>query len=447
MDDLNLMKTVVHGGVIDQAQLAALETRVSEVVAQQQVLTDFQVEMVQLFKLLRTEQGRCFDALGDARHASVTPSRPLLPQGTAPVPLPTSNAARIHFFPDYGAANPYQPLIQVSFPDESTIGPGTIDQAIAALRAERGSVRRKHIFHLHWTNTIVAYAPNHAVAETLKDAFISKLRTFRSLGGFVIWTIHNALSHESPYLAVERALSTEIAACSDRIHLHSAGAIQVVQEEFPLPEDRIVILPHPNYVGVYQNFVSEATARARLGLAESDIVFSFIGMLRPYKGIQPLIEAFRLIRMKHPSIRLVIAGQPMPPYVPGTVAQMAGNVPGITLIERRLGDAELQWIFNASDFAVLPYSRILTSGSALNALSFSRPVIVPNLGVLPETVHDGVNGIVYDATTPAGLSKALERAVSLAADERQRMRQAAIESVAGLTWRRLAEGLYTGIAG
>ncbi|MFJ6324048.1 MULTISPECIES: glycosyltransferase family 4 protein [unclassified Rhizobium] len=447
MDDLNLMKAAVHGGVIDQAQLATLETRISEVVAQQQVLTDFQAEMVQLFKLLRTEQTRCFDALGDAQHGGATSARPALPQDAAPMPLPTSSTARIHFFPDYGSANPYQPLIQVSFPDENTIGPGTIDQAIAALRAERGSVRRKHIFHLHWTNTIIAYAPNYATAEALKDAFISKLRTFRSLGGFVIWTIHNALSHESPYLAVERALSTEIAACADRIHLHSAGAIQVVQEEFPLPEDRIVILPHPNYVGVYQNFVSEATARARLGLAASDIVFSFVGMLRPYKGIEPLIEAFRVVRMKHPAARLIIAGQPMPPYIPGTVAHMAGNAPGITLIERRLSDAELQWIFNASDFAVLPYSRILTSGSALNALSFSRPVIVPDLGVLPETVHDGVNGIVYDSTNPAGLSKALERAVSLPADERHRMRQTAMESISGLTWRRLAEGLYTGIAG
>ena len=67
---------------------------------------------------------------------------------------------------------------------------------------------------------------------------------------------------------------------------------------------------------------------------------------------------------------------------------------------------ELQTYFNAADVVVLPFLNVLTSGSAIAAMSFGRPVIVPAMGCLPELVDDSV-GILYDPQQPDGLFQAL----------------------------------------
>jgi len=418
----------------DQLEMTELHAVIDQIADQQRLLTDFQVEFVQMLQHMRarTEAERSGQAGGAA----------MLVEDAERLPL--ADELQVHLFPDYSVTNPYQALIRAAMPDDGCISAGTIDQALAALKAEKG--RRKHVFHLHWTNTILGNTADRMAAEAMADAFIVKLEAFRNLGGVVVWTIHNTLSHEHRHPDLEKTLLSRIAATADRIHLHSPGALAIVSREYPLPAEKVVILPHPNYVGVYQNFASEATARTRLRIAEGETVFAFIGMLRPYKGIDQLLESFRLIRRQNPRARLIIAGEPMPPYGRGTVQQMVAGADGVLVIERRLQDGELQWLFNASDFVVTPYHRVLTSGSVLNALSFARPVIVPDIGVLPETVGDGVNGLVYASGDAAGLTEAMQRALEMPGEARSAMRQRALDSVRGLTWRRLAEGLYGGLA-
>ena len=71
-------------------------------------------------------------------------------------------------------------------------------------------------------------------------------------------------------------------------------------------------------------------------------------------------------------------------------------------------ESDFQYYLNSADVAVLPFSEVLTSGSAITALSFGTPVILPRRGCLPTLVDDSM-GILYDPSSPGGLQQALRQ--------------------------------------
>jgi len=91
---------------------------------------------------------------------------------------------------------------------------------------------------------------------------------------------------------------------------------------------------------------------------------------------------------------------------------------------------DFQVFFNAADVVVLPFSDILTSGSAITALSFLRPVIVPSIGCLPDVI-DNTMGALYNPNEPGALEQAMR-----AMKERnlEPCRQAIRERLKRLSW-------------
>ena len=80
---------------------------------------------------------------------------------------------------------------------------------------------------------------------------------------------------------------------------------------------------------------------------------------------------------------------------------------------------EFQVYLNAADVASLPFSEVLTSGSAITALGFGKPMVLPKLGCLPELIDEEI-GVLYDANDDQGLDRALVeiRQMDLPAAER-----------------------------
>jgi glycosyltransferase involved in cell wall biosynthesis len=129
-----------------------------------------------------------------------------------------------------------------------------------------------------------------------------------------------------------------------------------------------------------------ATARDRAGIGAGDAVITFFGLVRPYKGVRELIEAFGEADIA--DSHLVIAGQtmggPAEPDFSYTIEQQIDASDRITGHLRRLSDEDLSTILAMTDLTVLPFRRVLNSGSVLFALSSNRPVCAPRLGALPE---------------------------------------------------------------
>lgn len=346
------------------------------------------------------------------------------------------------FWPDYSTVNPYAKLLYARAAARAEVIAGPIGAAFLALREVVPPARVT--FHLHWLNFLFRDLPDAEAAQAAADAFLEKLATFRTQGGRIVWTMHNTLSHDADFPEVELALSRRIAALAEVIHLHSAASLPEVRPLLGPAEAKVRVSRHGHYIGVYPDRISAPAARRQLGLDAGDDVMLFTGQVRPYKGIDTLLQAFRTLLQERPRLTLVIAG--------------AAKVDIAALIETELGpaararlhhhdrfieDGEMQLFFRAADVAVYPYRRILTSGSLMLSLSFGLPAIVPEVGMTREVLEGSGAGLLYDGEAGgAALAAALREFFARKdAGRLDAMRVAARDTAARCDWPDLGETL------
>ena len=226
------------------------------------------------------------------------------------------------------------------------------------------------VWHLHWPERVANRLLRVPVFAVL--VLIARARRTR-----VVWTVHNLDGHFARRPRVERGLMRWLSGRLDGIVGLSGSGIGAARRRYPaLEEAPAVVVPHGHYIGSYPNEIGPAEARAVLGLAATDRVVAFVGRIRTDKGVERLIREFR--GLAEPGIRLVVAGLPASRELALALERAAGNDERILLELREIDDAELQVFLNAADVVALPYERILECGSALLALSFGRPVLVPD---------------------------------------------------------------------
>lgn len=321
----------------------------------------------------------------------------------------------VGFLPDYSITNPYQPMLYQALRHRGAIVTPVRDGVDLATLP--GAAGRPLVLHVHWTATILGPAKDEADARSRARNFVEGLDLVRGHGGRIVWTIHNAMPHECAHPEVERWLRQAIADRADLVHVMCEATSAAIGDQYTLPADRTVVVPHGSYVDVYPDVVDRRTARASLGLDPTAPTALFLGQIRPYKGIERLLDAFRTARRTDPRLQLVIAGQP---------GRFEGVQDLLTAIERAEGvhaypeevpDEELQVYFRAADVTVLPHERVLNSGAALLSLSYGRAVIAPDTGCLPSVVTPDV-GRTFVGTE--GLAEALGDLTALTGDEIER---------------------------
>jgi glycosyltransferase involved in cell wall biosynthesis len=157
--------------------------------------------------------------------------------------------------------------------------------------------------------------------------------------------------------------------------------------------------------------VSREQERNELGIAPDDFVYGFIGNLLPYKGLEELIDAFRAT--DDGRSWLLISGGTRPREYGASIVERAKDRPRIVVrpYDYAPGEAFVR-VLEASEVIVLPFRASTTSGSLVQALSWPRPCIVPDMGCLP-TQMDAEAGILYPPDRPGALAQALLDARSL----------------------------------
>ncbi len=237
------------------------------------------------------------------------------------------------------------------------------------------------------------------------QGLFGQLRAFQASGGRVAYTVHNLDPHEEAG-AVERWGTAQMLALADVVHVHDAGTAALVAARFGRRHG-VVIVPHGHYLSCYPNTVSRNTARAALSLPTDAFVFACLGLLRPYKGLEELLPAFRSLPER--DLCLLLAGKPGSKSYLRSLQVLAAGDRRIRLAPRFLQPDEVQFYLNAADACVFPYRQITTSGAALLAFSFGLPVIAPALGTFPSLVTER-RGLLYDPTEPDALTRALIQA-------------------------------------
>ncbi|MDR2882353.1 MAG: glycosyltransferase [Alistipes sp.] len=171
--------------------------------------------------------------------------------------------------------------------------------------------------------------------------------------------------------------------------------------------------PHP----IFDHFgatLPRTEAAGRLGLDPEMRYVLFFGLVRPYKGVDMLLEAWATLKSRGVTNnrRLVIAGEfydDVEKYR-GQIAAL-GLDGDVIIHDRFVHDEHIPLYFSLADLLVLPYRSATQSGVTQIALHFDVPMVATRVGGLPEIVRDGVTGLLCDPN-PAGIADALERALN-----------------------------------
>jgi glycosyltransferase involved in cell wall biosynthesis len=164
---------------------------------------------------------------------------------------------------------------------------------------------------------------------------------------------------------------------------------------------------------------SRADARRTLGLRGN--VALFFGHVRPFKGLDIALRAWRMLTT---DVTLVVAGEA---WWKGEeqYRELAEGLGNVRLDFRYIPDAEIATYFAAADVVLAPYRIEAQSGVALTAFHFARPVIATNVGGLPEIIEEGGNGMLVPPEDPAALAAALDSFFARADREAMERRAAA----------------------
>ena len=178
--------------------------------------------------------------------------------------------------------------------------------------------------------------------------------------------------------------------------------------------------PHPIY-DHYGEAMTKTEACQALGLSEDNEYLLFFGLVRAYKGLDLLIDAFALVKDELPEFRLFIAGEfyeDEQKY--RTQIHAAGLEERVIIRNEFIPDDDLRKYFGAASLIVQPYRSATQSGVTQVAYHFEKPMLVTDVGGLSEIVPDGRVGYVCPVDASA-IAEALRKFAAIPADEREKL--------------------------
>jgi glycosyltransferase involved in cell wall biosynthesis len=224
----------------------------------------------------------------------------------------------------------------------------------------------------------------------------------------LVMTAHDVLPREprAGQLSAQKRLYDRF----DAIVVHSEHGRRRLVSELGTSPERVHVIAH----GAFDH-LAEQTEREVLAepLPETDLpVVLCFGLIRPYKGIDVLLRAWREVQ----GAELWIVGMPRM-----DISELRETAPAnVRFMPRFVGDRELPAYFRRADLVVLPYLQADQSGVLFTALAFGKPLLLSDVGGFPELARTGAAKVVS-----AGDADALAAALAeLVGDERQLARMA-----------------------
>lgn len=159
--------------------------------------------------------------------------------------------------------------------------------------------------------------------------------------------------------------------------------------------------PHPIY-DHYGEQMSKEEACQALNLNPENQYMLFFGLVRAYKGLDLLLDAFGKVKDQLPDLRLIVAGE-FYEDEEKYCAQLYFNKLNDRVIIHNdfIADADLRKYFGAADLIVQPYKSATQSGVTQVAFHFEKPMLVTNVGGLGEIVHDHKMGYAVEPNAEA----------------------------------------------
>jgi glycosyltransferase involved in cell wall biosynthesis len=294
------------------------------------------------------------------------------------------------------------------------------------------------VVHLHW---IYAFGLNGAdrsaaIRYATEAWFAVWLWILRLLGMRLIWTAHNVLPQSPTFADDVRGRRRLVAAC-DLVIAHSKATLEDLAALGIVPR-RSTVIPHGPFT---------ATAGSGPRHTASDNQHPrqllFFGKVRPYKGVDTLLEAFAALPPELDA-HLTVAGECGETALAAELVELASRSRDhVTLRLQWFSAEEASRLLQSADVVILPFREITTSGSAMLALGHGLPLVVPDLPGLADLPDDAV--IRYDQTVQ-GLSAALADVILADPSVLAKMSSAAYAYCSATGWSEIAERTLREIA-
>ena len=241
--------------------------------------------------------------------------------------------------------------------------------------------QRYDICHLHWPVETITRHPNPLGAWARAFWMLRVLDWLRSRHTKIVWTIHDTIPHSIVHPRIAQWFEKQLIRRVDGyISLCKSNSLDSAQRNSSSTKTPHIIIPHGHYRDAYPQDWSAAAAKKDLGIPIEEPVILFFGYIDYYKNVPALIQVFKSLAAT--SGHLVIAGKIEAAPLKAEIMTLAAGCDRIHLHLEFVPDERLQVYFKAADLVVLPFKEILNSGSALLALSFDRPLLVPDKGAL-----------------------------------------------------------------
>jgi glycosyltransferase involved in cell wall biosynthesis len=273
-------------------------------------------------------------------------------------------------------------------------------------------LQRRKICHFHFFHVGVLEAFNIALAKLC----------FRK----VVITAHDVESFVES-LAVPK-LARWVYRVVDVVIAHNQISKSELIEKLGLPSQKIVVIPHGNYLHMLGEMPEKAQARKQLALSETSKVLLFFGQIKDVKGLDLLLQAMPNVLEKHPDVVLLIAGRPWKSDFSKyeNIIQDLKIEHACSTHIRFIQDKEVPTFYAACDLVVLPYRRIYQSGVLLMSMSYGRVTVSSDLPGMKEVVSDGETGVLFESENVASLSSKLVQALN-EADKLETIEKNALE--------------------
>jgi glycosyltransferase involved in cell wall biosynthesis len=246
----------------------------------------------------------------------------------------------------------------------------------------------------------------------------------------LVTTFHDVKLHVGEEKLLYRFIFYYARKYSDQIIVHGKKLKEQMIKEYNIPIEKVHAIP----IGEHE--VAPFKKYEREDIKEDGNFILFFGRIWEYKGLKYLIKAEPMITEQAPDAKIVIAGrgENFKKY-----EEMMINRDNFIVHNYRVPYKEGAELFQRCSVVTLPYIEASQSGVIPTAYGFKKPVIVTDVGSIPEIVDDGVTGFIVPPRNPEALADAI---IKLLKDEklRKQMGENAYKKLkTDLSWERIAE--------
>lgn len=260
--------------------------------------------------------------------------------------------------------------------------------------------------YLRAARRIAAWKPDLVIMRYWMTWFAPSLGTvaryLRRKGVKVIAILDNVVPHEPKFY--DKPFSRWfLRQCSGCVALSRSVMEDMMSLNSEVPH---TLLFHPLY-NHFGELVPKGEAQAALGLRDGLRTLLFFGLIRDYKGLDLLLEAFPKLGNGY---QLVIAGEAYGSFDKyQKQIDESGCADRIKVFNRYIDDSQVPEFFSAADLCVLPYKTATQSGITAISLHFGLPVVATRTGGLEETIEKPGIGVMADEISAEGVRAAVEK--------------------------------------